>query len=125
MSASIPPEPVADTGSVAWFSVRNVARRRSAVSSINSTKNGSRCPTVGCASASRTRCGTGLGPEPSRSRGGGAKLTAPILCLYHSGSVPQPFDVGPDVVLPSAFTSETPANRRIAVARMPARSLPR
>ena len=36
--------------------------------------------------------------RPQQDRGGGSKLTAPILRIssYHSGSVPQPFDVGPD-----------------------------
>jgi hypothetical protein len=63
--ASIPALPVPDTGRVARLAVTNVSRSIWAVSFMSATKLGSRWPTVGRASACRTRSGTGLGPEPN------------------------------------------------------------
>src|SRR5947208_9698099 len=68
----IPPLPVALTGNAVRFCVRKVARSSSATASMTSPNAGSRWPGVGCASASSTRCGTGEGPEPRRSRSGKA-----------------------------------------------------
>ena len=54
-TVSIPALPVPLTASVSLFCVRKTCRSIDCVSSITFRKYGSRCPTVGAASASSTR----------------------------------------------------------------------
>src|SRR5262245_59289957 len=77
--ASMPALPVPETANVSSFSVRNTARSRRFSSSINPRKAGSRWPTSGCESASRTRGCTSLGPGPRSRREGGAKREAVVI----------------------------------------------
>jgi hypothetical protein len=67
-AASMPADPVPEIGSVIGLAVRNTVRSRSHVSSRMATNAGSRCPSIGRASAS-TASGYGLqGPGPIRTR---------------------------------------------------------
>ena len=68
---SIPAMPVPLTGKVSAFFVRKTSRSRAQVSSMMARYCGSRWPSVGAPSARSTRCGTGLGPGPSRMRSAG------------------------------------------------------
>ena len=75
MQASIPAEPVPDTGKVNALSVPKAARNNACTSSIKVKKAGSKCPTVGAARAANTRGCTWLGPGPISSRWGGSSFS--------------------------------------------------
>src|SRR5262245_58541773 len=67
-AASIPAEPVPETGRVMGLAVRNTVRSRSQVSSSTATNSGSRWPSMGRARAA-TASGYGLqGPGPIKTR---------------------------------------------------------
>ena len=66
--ASMPAEPVPLIGNVSAFSVRKTVRRRAMISSRIARNSGSRCPSIGRASAATTS-GYGFdGPGPSSRR---------------------------------------------------------
>lgn len=67
------------TGNVMSFFVRNTARSMVLISSIISTKTGSRWPASGSDMACKTEGETSLGPGPSRRRGGGLKTAG--ICI--------------------------------------------
>ncbi len=65
MAASIPADPVPDTGKVSAFDVANTVRSRSLVSSSNPMNSGSRCPSIGRPERGRPPRGTGCtGRDP-------------------------------------------------------------
>src|SRR5262249_42772192 len=67
--ASMPAEPVPESGSVKVFSVRNTVRSRAIVSSSTARNSGSMCPSSGRANAA-VASGYGFdGPGPSSRRG--------------------------------------------------------
>ena len=66
---SMPAMPVPLTGNVSGFFVRKTCRSNSQVSSMIAMYCGSRWPMVGAASARRTRCETGLGPDQKNALG--------------------------------------------------------
>ncbi len=69
--ASMPTEPGPETGNVTSLSVLKARRSSTLMSSIRSTKAGSRWPMVGRAMAASTRGCTSDGPGPMRVRSGG------------------------------------------------------
>ena len=78
----MPALPVPDTGKVNSFSVWNSQRSMALLSSMTLKNSGSRWPTTGAESASRTRgCGL-LGPGPRRILRGGFNVGAMRLLLW-------------------------------------------